>query len=110
MEALVSIEEVKGPILSLHAIKRSQGMNIMRVATYIGSTRVIILVDSGSTHKFISTTIMTQLALPINRQNKLKVMIADGGQLNCGGTCRGVTWNMGAHSFTTDFIIPRVDL
>lgn len=44
---------VQDPILSLHAIQRSQGIHTMRLAALVGIAHVIILVNLRSMHNFI---------------------------------------------------------
>lgn len=52
------VDDAKGLVLSLHSLKGSQGQNTIRLATYIGHTRVIVLIDFGNTHNFISTKVV----------------------------------------------------
>lgn len=77
----------------------------MRIAACIGATKVIILLDFGSTHNFISAKLVSQLSLPVNQMNKLKVTIVDGGRLSSCGICRGVTWRTQSTSFVTAFFV-----
>lgn len=58
-------ETAQGPLLSLHAIQGSQGLNTMRVVACFGNAKVIIMVDSSSTHNFISGKLVRQLSLPV---------------------------------------------
>lgn len=58
-------ETAQGPVLSLHAIQGSQGLNTMRVVACFGNAKVIIMVDSSSTHNFISGKLVRQLSLPV---------------------------------------------
>lgn len=50
-------------ILLIHALKGSQGHNIMRLVTSINQQEVIILVDFGSTHNFVDNKLTIRLGL-----------------------------------------------
>lgn len=51
------------PILSLHAIKGSHGPHTMRFEAKIGTCTAIFLVYTGSTHNFLSATLVAKLSI-----------------------------------------------
>jgi hypothetical protein len=71
----------------------------------MGHCKFVLLVDSGSTHNFIKTT-MTQRArmMPTNG-GKLEVLVANGERLLRGGFCCGVTIQLRNVSFLVNFYI-----
>ncbi|KAA3474610.1 Aspartic peptidase [Gossypium australe] len=77
----------------------------MRVATNIGQTKVILLINSGSTHNFINANLVKQLALLVSPMNKLKVIVANGAILVAGGIFRAVQWKVESIQFHTDFYV-----
>lgn len=50
----------------------------MRLSARIGQCKVIILVDSGSTHNFMDSKLVRQAHLSVDPTSKLKVLVADG--------------------------------
>ncbi|KAA3479399.1 Integrase, catalytic core [Gossypium australe] len=93
---------VQDPILSLHAI---QSTHTMRVATYLGTTHIITLVDPGSMHNFISARLVRQLATSFSQEHKLKVMVVNWGSVFTQRLCREVHWEAQGLSFSTEFFI-----
>jgi len=57
----------------------------MRISAKIGSHLVIVLIDSGSTHNFISERMANLLRLPVVPTNTLSVRVANGESLRCQG-------------------------
>jgi hypothetical protein len=45
------------PEISLHAITKSLHPKTMRVLGWIGGQKVVVLIDSGSTHNFVDTLV-----------------------------------------------------
>ncbi|KAH1081340.1 hypothetical protein J1N35_021101 [Gossypium stocksii] len=56
------------PVVSLHAIKGSQRPHTMIFKAIVGNTRAIVFVDSGSTHNFMDTKLVSKLSLSIGQQ------------------------------------------
>jgi len=74
---------------------------------YIKKQKVVILVDSGSTHNFINKRVAEKLnCFPYSVKN-FQVMIANGGSINCGGKCHNVKVNIRDYNLTTTmYVIP----
>lgn len=53
------------PEKTLHAITGYTTPKIMRVSAKMGSHEVMVLIDSGSTHNFISNHLASTLRLPV---------------------------------------------
>ncbi|KAH1107925.1 hypothetical protein J1N35_011693, partial [Gossypium stocksii] len=60
------------PVLSIHALKGSQGHNTMRLAAIINHQEVITLVDLRSTYNFVNHKLTKRLYLPIEPEEQLK--------------------------------------
>ncbi len=71
---VISREAVLGSIDSPHTL-RLQGL--------IQNHEVLMLVDSGSTHSFVSATLANQLTGVYQTMPTVKVKVADGGILQC---------------------------
>ncbi|KAJ9699076.1 hypothetical protein PVL29_007925 [Vitis rotundifolia] len=66
----------------------------MKIKGTIGSKEVIILVDSGATHNFLSFHLVQQLALPLTTTTSYGVMMGIGISMKGKGICRGVCISM----------------
>ncbi|KAA8542122.1 hypothetical protein F0562_023274 [Nyssa sinensis] len=80
-----SPEEFSEPEITLYALAGWTAPKTMRVAARIGSHDVIVLIDSGSTHNFISERLANQLRLPVVPTETFTVRVANGEHLKCHG-------------------------
>ncbi|KAF5454428.1 hypothetical protein F2P56_024094 [Juglans regia] len=76
--------------ISLAAIAGTPTMRTMRLVGRIKGEQVVILLDSGSSHNFIDTSLASKLQLPVDYLVNLKVRVANGQGLNSEGLCRTV--------------------
>jgi hypothetical protein len=67
--------------------------------------QVSILVDSGSTHNFLDSTLLTQVQLHITSTPLLQVKIADGTTIQSCGKVAFVTLKVQNHSISTSFYL-----
>jgi hypothetical protein len=99
------IQEITEPEISLHAISGSVAPKTMRLVGWIRNHRVVILIDSGSTHNFIDLHAIPKLSLgeiiPLN----LKVRVANGDTLSSSGRCPSVTIRVQGTSITSEFFL-----
>ena len=84
--------EVK-PVISLNALTRFSASQTLKLIGYIKHWKVIILVDSGSTHNFIHRHIAQETHCYIHAVNNFQIMIANGGSMKCGGHCENMSPN-----------------
>ena len=69
------------PEISLHALTGWSPHKTMRVKANIKSHELIVLIDSGSTHNFISERIANSLQLPVQFTKPFNIKIANGCSL-----------------------------
>jgi hypothetical protein len=98
--------EVK-PVISLNALTSFSAPQTLNLIGYIKHQKVIILVDSGSTHNFIHHRIAQETHCYIHAVNNFQIMIANGGSMKCGGRCENVRLQIGdyhlkSHMFSID--------
>jgi hypothetical protein len=67
---------------ALAGISTPQTLNI---EGYIKKKKVIVLIDSGSTHNFIHYKLAKDLNCFVYPEPEFQVMIVDGGTINCSG-------------------------
>lgn len=69
--------------ISLHAILGKTMGTTMKIKGEIGSRTILILIDSGSTHNFISEDMVHQMCLPIQQITPFGVQIGNGQVIRC---------------------------
>nr|POF01502.1 hypothetical protein CFP56_45303 [Quercus suber] len=82
-------EEQETPGISLHAISGDHAPETMKVSGKIGSVPAMVLLDSGSSHNFISESLAQKLVLQPAQEKKIRVMVASGERLT--STIRNIT-------------------
>jgi hypothetical protein len=95
------------PVISLNALTGFSAPQTLKLIGYIKHRKVIILVDSGSTHNFIHRRIAQETNCYIRAVNNFQIMIANGGSMKCGGRCENVCLQIGdyhlkSHMFSID--------
>ena len=73
------------PEIKLHALTRWTGPRTMCIIARMGPHEVVVLVDSGSTHNFISDRLENMPRLPIIHMEAFSVIVANGEKLRCQG-------------------------
>jgi hypothetical protein len=92
--------------ISKLAISGATTPTTVRLVGMIEDQEVMILVDSGSSHCFISEKVAARLkTTPQHIHPEAKVRIANGGILTCDQQLSACTWWSQGHSFTTDLRI-----
>jgi hypothetical protein len=83
------------PLISLHALTGFSAPQTLKLIGYIKHRKVIILVNSGSTHNFIHRGIVQETIFYIRVVNNFQIMIANGGSMKCGRHCENVSRQIG---------------
>jgi hypothetical protein len=94
-------------VISLNSLIDFFAPQTLKIIGYIKHRKVIILVDSGSTHNFIHFHIAQETNFYIHAVNNFEIMIANGGSMKCGGHCENVhlqigDYHMKSHMFSID--------
>jgi hypothetical protein len=82
-------------VISLNALTSFFAPQTLKLIDYIKHQKVIILVDSGSTHNFIHRRIAQETHFYIHVVNNFQIMIANGGSMKHGGRCENVRLQIG---------------
>jgi hypothetical protein len=95
------------PLILLNALTSFSAPQTLKLIGYIKNRKVIILVDSGSTHNFIHRRLTQEVNYYICIFNNFQNMISNGGSMKCGGCCENVClqisqYNMKSHMFSID--------
>ncbi|KAJ8758804.1 hypothetical protein K2173_000525 [Erythroxylum novogranatense] len=78
------------PEISLDALSSLNTQNTLRVLTCIGTQKLLVLIDNGSTHNFISEKLADHLQLPVTPTKEFGVRVANGESLRCQGRFNNV--------------------
>ncbi|KAL4354155.1 hypothetical protein GQ457_06G012060 [Hibiscus cannabinus] len=103
-EGLAENSKEEGPLLSLNALWGDTNWETMKLKVTVAKDSYIALLDSRSTHNFISTAMVKNLRLVVNKKNEFKVTVADESGLNTVGLCNLVAWEAQGKQFVADFL------
>lgn len=85
--------------------------NIMRVMAKIDSYQVVVLIDSGSTHNFISEKITSMPQLSVTPTGSFEVKVANGKLLKCQGkfdnisiSLQGIPFALTLYAFAINWV------
>ena len=85
LEAAPTEEATNDPKITFYALTGWTTPQTMYVKAKIGPYEIIVLIDSGSTHNFISTCQANLLKLPIIPTAAFSVKVANGEKFACQG-------------------------
>ncbi|KAD7479902.1 hypothetical protein E3N88_03038 [Mikania micrantha] len=89
--------------ISLNAILGRPHPTTMKVHGTLNNTEVLILVDGGSTHNFISEVLVNELHLCTQPIEPFGVQIGNGDVIRCGRICKSLSVKVEDLSITQDF-------
>ncbi|VFQ85938.1 unnamed protein product [Cuscuta campestris] len=84
------VETLEEAEISFNAILGRPTTTTMKLLGSISSKEVLLLVDSGSTHNFISDSVVRDLNLPTFSIPTFGVQIGDGSVVRCNQICKGI--------------------
>lgn len=82
-------EEVAAEV-SLCSVIGLTNPKTMKIKGEIGGQQVIIMIDPGATHNFISLKTVEQLGIPITKTGGFRVSLGNGEAVKGSGACKGV--------------------
>jgi hypothetical protein len=99
----ISFEELT-PTISCNALDGISTPQTLKIEGYIKKKKVIVLIDSGSTHNFILYKLAKDLNFFVYPAPEFQVMIADGGTINCSGKFNKINLTMGEYVMNSPMI------
>jgi hypothetical protein len=93
------------PLISLDAITGISATETMRLQVRLLDTVMEALVDSGSTHSFISWETASRLHLQPDYRPGIQVTIANGDRVASTYICRGIHIFINNEEFVLDFFV-----
>jgi hypothetical protein len=100
----ISSEELT-PTMSCNALAGISTPQTLKIEGYIKNKKVIVLIDSGSTHNFIHYILAKDLNCFVYPTPEFQVMISDGGNINCSGKCNKINVTMGEYVMNSPMIV-----
>ena len=80
--------------ISLQAYWGTDSCNTMRMQGKIKNQSIIVLVDTGSTHNFMDSTIAKRLGCRLHHIQGLHVTVANGDTVRVQEACQGLSWTV----------------
>jgi hypothetical protein len=78
--------------LSLNALSRTNSGDAMRIRALVHNKTMLILVDSESSHSFVSASFMQQIGVQPSNVKPLQVKAANGGILISNKHVEAMEW------------------
>jgi predicted aspartyl protease len=88
--------------ISQDVVGGTDGPRTMKLCGALQGTELLILVDSGSSHTFLSSAVADKMVGVQPLDHQVKVQVANGGILNYTAILPQAQWSVGAYSFSTD--------
>jgi hypothetical protein len=92
-EVEVELEDEKAEI-TLCALLGSTSPSTMRVIAILNGQKIVVLLDTRSTHNFMDETLAKTLKLPIDVESNFGVRVANGQVIRTLGECKEVKFKM----------------
>jgi hypothetical protein len=99
--------------LSLHAVAGTQSTRVIHLRALVKNQVLAILIDSGSTHTFLSDAMVARLDYKVTPAATMRVKVANGQQLISDSMVHDFEWWLQGHTFKVDarvLDIPAYDL
>lgn len=75
---------------------------VIRFQGEVKGVPVLVLVDSGATHNFISQKLVSKMDWPMEKTSQMRIKLGDGFQTMTQGVCRGVELKIGGFRIQAD--------
>ena len=83
--------------ISCNALAGITTPQTLKIEGHIKKKKVIVLIDSGSTHNFIHCKVVKELNCFLYQAPEFQVMVANGGTINFSGKCHNIKITMGEY-------------
>lgn len=90
--------------LSMNAFLGNDTPTTMKVRGQFGRCEVVILIDSGALHNFVTPGVVEHSKLPLISGSKLQIRLGTGVTVDGLGVCHFVSFSVQGEAFTDDFI------
>jgi hypothetical protein len=112
VQALELLEETAVPAacsqISVDALAGTAGEETIRIRALVGNQVMLLLIDSGSTHTFVTKQFAERAGCPISAAPAMPVKVANGQMMTSSEQVKGLTWWTQGHTFVTDMRILEI--
>ncbi|KAJ0039089.1 hypothetical protein Pint_22060 [Pistacia integerrima] len=91
--------------INFHASIGQSNPSTIRLRGSLVGRSVEVLVDGGSTHKFLQERVASHLGIPIVVSQKFTILTRNGDILHCSGMCSAVPLELDGHCFSVDLLV-----
>lgn len=91
--------------LSLNSFLGNSSPTTTKVRGSINKNRVVVMVDSGATHNFISPATVAQCKLKTTNDTNWDVLLGTGLSVQSSGICQNVQLRLPTMTFQSDFVV-----
>lgn len=110
-QSLIEVEDKTGSsattlmALSLNLFLGNSSPMTTKVRGTINRNKVVVMLDSGATHNFISPAAVAQCRLTTSENANLEVLLGTGISVHGSGECRNVSIMLPTMSFQANFVV-----
>ncbi|XP_026417003.1 uncharacterized protein LOC113312466 [Papaver somniferum] len=92
--------------ISLNAFTDTTSADTIRIPGFVKKKIISVLIDTGSTHRFIDSNLAKSLQCSVEKTASLLVTVANGDKTVSSGICSQLEWSMQGHKFCGDLRPP----
>ena len=108
-EEMEATGEGKGGGISLHALIGCPSNKIIKVEGQVRDKKLMILIDSGSTHSFLNEKTTKDLGCDLQKTFPLSVTVANGNKVYSKSKCADFSWEMQGEEYITELWLLKLD-
>ncbi|KAJ4807897.1 polyprotein [Rhynchospora pubera] len=97
--------QLEEAIISLFTSKDANKVKTMKFKGYVGSIPICALIDSGSTHSFVNSTVLQGQQFPITKSTPMTVVVANGHKMVTETSCNALKFSIQGNEFKKDMRI-----
>ena len=90
--------------VSLNSVMGFTSNHTMKLRGIIGDMVVVVLIDSGATHNFLSTRVVKHLGIVVTDSSRFPVTLGNGQVAHSKGICKGVVVSLPEMQLIDDFL------
>lgn len=97
-------EMVEQPEISLNSVLGINNPKTLNLRGKVHDQDVVIMIDPGATHNFVSTTLVEKLKLPVSPTRGFGVTLGTGASVQGQGECKGLLVHIQGIDVVEDFL------
>ncbi|XP_066344329.1 uncharacterized protein [Miscanthus floridulus] len=100
-----AVDDAGAPCFSLQALAGVPMAGTMQIRVTLGPQALVALLDSGSTHNYISEDAARRSGLPLHQRPRLTALVANGERVTCAGVLRAAPLLVDGETFPADLFV-----